>query len=71
MCGQLVARALTPGDPLFEPAVENVLVAASRPQAAIVLDFARAALGEVDGYRWAKDTAIHIESRTRGEGDLE
>ena len=31
LCGQLVARALTPGDPLFEPAVENVLVAASRP----------------------------------------
>ena len=65
LCGAMVARALTPGDPLFEPAVENVLVAASRPQAAIVLDFARAALGESDGYRWAKDTAIHIASRTR------
>ena len=33
-------------DLLFEPAVENVLVAASRAQAGIVLEFARAALGE-------------------------
>ena len=65
LCGFLVARSLTPGDPLFEPAVENVLVAASRQQAAIVLDFARAALGESSEYRWSKDTAIHKDTRTR------
>ena len=65
LCGGLVARSLTPGDPLHEPGVENVLVASSRPQAEIVLDFARAALGESDAYRWRKDGAIHIESRAR------
>ena len=65
LCGQLVARALTPGDPLFEPAVENVLVSASRSQAAIVLDFTRAALGESDGYRWRADGVVHKETRTR------
>ena len=65
LCGSLVARSLTPGDPLHEPAVENILVAASRPQAGIVLDFARAALGEGPEYRWRVDGAIHIESRTR------
>ena len=65
LCGKLVARSLTPGDPLHEPAVENILVAASRPQAGIVLEFARAALGESGGYRWRVDGAIHIETRTR------
>ena len=65
LCGKLVARSLTPGDPLHEPAVENILVAASRAQASIVLDFARAALGEGPEYRWREDGAIHIESRTR------
>ena len=65
LCGRLVARSLTPGDPLYEPAVENVLVAASRPQAGIVLDFARAALGESDAYRWRNDGVVHKETRTR------
>ena len=65
LCGNLVARSLTPGDPLHEPAVENVLVASSRPQASIVLDFARAALGESTDYRWSKDGVIHLESRAR------
>ena len=31
LCGNLVARSLTPGDPLHEPGVENVLVASSSP----------------------------------------
>ena len=65
LCGAMVARSLTPGDHLFEPAVENVLVAASRPQAGIVLDFARAALGESDAYRWRADGVVHKETRTR------
>ena len=29
LCGGLVARSLTPGDPLFEPQVENILVSSS------------------------------------------
>ncbi len=65
LCGAMVARSLTPGDHLFEPAVENVLVAALRPQAGIVLDFARAALGESDAYRWRADGVVHKETRTR------
>ena len=65
LAGKMVARSLTPGDPLHEPAVENVLVAASRPQAGIVLEFARAALGESEAYRWRTDGVIHKETRTR------
>ena len=65
LCGRLVARSLTPGDSLFDEGVENVLVSASRPQAAIVLEFAREALGEAQGYRWRKDGVEHLDSRTR------
>ena len=65
LCGKILARSLTPGDPLHEPAVENILVAASRAQAGIVLEFARAALGESKKYRWRNDGGIHIETRTR------
>ena len=65
LCGGLVARSLTPGDPLFEPGVENILVSSSRAQAGIVLEFARAALGEVKGYRWSAGGVTHLESRAR------
>ena len=64
LCGGLVARSLTPGDPLFEPSVENILVSSSRNQAGITLEFARAALGE-DGYRWSADGVTHLASRAR------
>ena len=65
LCGGLVARSITPGDPLHEAGVENILVSSSMAQARIVLDFARAALGEVDGYRWRADGVVHLESRAR------
>ena len=65
LCGGLVARALTPGDPLFEPSVENILVSSSTNQARIVLEFARAVLGEVEGYRWRADGVEHLASRAR------
>ena len=65
LCGGLVARSLTPGDPLFEPSVENILVSSSRAQAGIVLEFARQALGESDGYRWRNDGVEHLASRAR------
>ena len=65
LCGGLVARSLTPGDPLFEPGVENILVSSSMNQARIVLEFARAALGEAKGYRWRNDGVVHLESRAR------
>ena len=65
LAGRLIARSLTPGDPLHEDAVENVLVAASRAQAQIVLEFTRQALGEVKGYRWRVDGCAHLASRAR------
>ena len=65
LCGKLIARSLTPGDPLFEPSVENILVSSSTNQARIVLEFARAALGESGGYRWRNDGVLHLESRAR------
>ena len=65
LAGKLIARSVTPGDPLFEPGVENILVAASTSQARIVLEFARAALGEADGYSLSKDALTHLESRAR------
>ena len=65
LCGGLVARSLTPGDELFEPGVENILVSSSSNQARIVLEFARAALGESENYRWRNDGVLHLESRAR------
>ena len=65
LCGGLVARSLTPGDPLFEPGVENILVSSSTNQARIVLEFARQALGSAEGYRWRNDGVVHLESRAR------
>ena len=65
LCGGLVARALTPGDPLFEPSVENILVSSSTNQARITLEFARAALGESDAYRWNNNGVLHLASRAR------
>ena len=60
------AQSLTPGDPLFEPGVENILVSSSTAQARIVLEFARAALGEVDGYRWRADGVVHLRAEGAG-----
>ena len=65
LCGRLIGRSLTPGDLLHEDSVENVLVASSRSQAGIVLEFARAALADVPGIRWSNDGAIHVASRAR------
>ena len=65
LAGYLVARSLTPGDPLHEDAVENILVAASRSQAAIVLEFTRTFLADDGGYRWRADGCEHLASRAR------
>ena len=65
LCGKLIARSLTPGDALHEPNVENILVSASRAQAAIVLDFARLAMSEDAGVRWRADGGEHLDSRAR------
>ena len=54
LCGGLVARSLTPGDALFEPGVENILVSSSTAQARIVLEFARASAGGGRGLQVAQ-----------------
>ncbi|MCY3845695.1 MAG: hypothetical protein OXH69_19390 [Acidobacteria bacterium] len=51
LAAHLVARAMTPGDLLFQRGGEPLLVASSLDQARIVYRFARAALGD-DGYRY-------------------
>ena len=63
LCGRLIGRSLTPGDDLHEDSVINVLVASSRSQAAITLEFARQAVADVTGIRWSNDGAIHVASR--------
>ena len=63
LCGQLIGRSLTPGDDLHENSVVNVLVASSRSQASITLEFARQAVADVEGIRWSNDGAIHVASR--------
>ena len=65
LCGGLIARSMTPGDPLFERGVENILVSSSTAQARIVLEFAHAALGESDNYRWSASGVTHLSSRAR------
>ena len=66
LCGQLIGRSLTPGDDLHEDAVVNVLVASSRAQASITLEFARQAVADVEGIRWSNDGAIHVAKAGRG-----
>ena len=70
LCGSLIARSLVPGDPLFEPGVENILVSSSTNQARIVLEFARQALGEAEGYRWRNDGVVHLARPGAGSDRL-
>ena len=65
LCGQLIGRSLTPGSDLHENSVTNVLVASSRSQAAITLEFAFQACADVPGIRWSNDGATHEASRAR------
>ena len=65
LCGQLIARSLTPGDVLHEDAVENILVSSSRNQAKIVLEFARESLGDTPAFA-GRILALFI--RHRGQG---
>ena len=64
----LAARALTPGDALFVPGSQNVLIAGSIKQSRPGFRLARAALGEV-GYRYEDNNQsvkiVHPDSRTR------
>ena len=51
--GQLAALGLRPGSPLFQPAIETLVVSASLEQSRIILGFVREALDDVlDDYRF-------------------
>ncbi len=69
IAGHILARALTPDDPLFRAGTESVLCAASIEQARIVFRFARAALAPVGGYRFLDSATragiTHLASNTR------
>ena len=69
LAGHLVARVLTPTDPLFRPATESVLCAASLEQARIVFRFARAVLEPCGGYRFLDSNTrigvVHKATNTR------
>ena len=51
LAGHLVARLLTPGDDLFRPGTESIVIAATLEQGRIVFRVARDILGEDRNYR--------------------
>ena len=65
----LLARCLTPGDPLFMPGHESVLCAASIEQARIPFRFAREVLEPLGGYRFLDSATragiTHTATNTR------
>ena len=68
LLGYLATRAMTPGDELFVPGAQNVLIAGSIKQSRPGFRLARAELGE-DGYRYEDSNQVvkilHPESQTR------
>ena len=59
LAGHVLTRALTPGDPLFDPGKEYILLAASVEQARIVFRFVRDNLEGKSGYKF-QDSAVRI-----------
>ncbi|MCY4414952.1 MAG: hypothetical protein OXE87_01370 [Chloroflexi bacterium] len=62
LAGWLAARMMTPGDDLWYPGAENVMVAASMPQARIAFNVMRGFLGDDNAYAYT-DTANRISAR--------
>ena len=69
LAGALCVRAMTPGDRLFAPGCESVLLAASLEQARIVFRFIRLALEDIPSYRFQDSAArvgvVHVPTNTR------
>ena len=69
LAAALCVRAMTPGDTLFAPGCESVLLAASLEQARIVFRFIRRALEDVPDYRFQDSAArvgvVHEPTGTR------
>ena len=64
LAGKILARSISPEDQLFVSGAENVLLAASREQATIVLGFVKDFLEGCDGYRWRIGGVTHVETGT-------
>ena len=69
LAGHLLARALTPGDPMCQPGKEYLLLAASLEQARITYGFIREALEATKEYRWLDSSTrvgvTHKDTNTR------
>lgn len=69
LAGHILARAMTPGDPLHQPGREYILGAASLEQARMTYQYVRAALEHTGEYRWIDSTtrlgATHVASNTK------
>ena len=69
LAGHLLARCLTPGDPLHQAGKEYVLVASSLEQARIVFGFVRSEFEGREGYRFLDSVTrigiAHKASNTR------
>ena len=67
--GEILARCLSPGDPMHESGKEYILVASSLEQARIVYSFVRAELEGLEGYRYLDSVTrvgiTHTPSNTR------
>ena len=69
VAGHILARCLTPGDPLNEPGKEYVLGAASLEQSRLTYAFIRKALEPTGEYRWIDSATrlgvTHVQSNTK------
>ena len=69
LAGHVLARCMTPGDPLHQPGKEYVLGAASLEQARLTYKFVRDALEETGEYRWIDSAtrlgATHVSTNTK------
>ena len=69
IAARVLARAMTPGDPLHQPGREYILGAASLEQARLTYGFIRAALEPTKEYRWIDSAtrlgATHIKTNTK------
>ena len=69
IAARVLARCLTPGDPLHQPGKEYILGAASLPQARLTYAMIRAELEPRGGYRWIDSAtrlgATHVPTNTK------
>ena len=68
LAGHLATRVMTPGDALWRPGTESIVLAATLEQGRIVFRFMRELLGDDPDYRWSDSLTrvqvIHTPTRT-------